>query len=174
MVNNLRYNRKGLSTIVTTLIIILLSIVAVGVVWIFVNNTINKQITSNKACFGNYDKVKLNGQYTCYEVSGSNYNLRVSLTIGDIAVDKVIVSVASGDIVKSYEITNNQKPVAGLAMYPSGDTNVILPAQNSGLTYEATGFSSKIDSIQIAPMISGQLCDVSDSLFEIGDCALIT
>ena len=41
-------NRKGLSTIVVTLTIILLSIVAVGIVWVFANNMIKKQISSSK------------------------------------------------------------------------------------------------------------------------------
>jgi len=39
-------NKKGLSTIVTTLIIVALSLVAVGVVWLVVNNIVNQQTSS--------------------------------------------------------------------------------------------------------------------------------
>jgi len=36
-------NKKGLSTVITTLIIVVLSLVAIGIVWVVVNNIINKQ-----------------------------------------------------------------------------------------------------------------------------------
>ena len=167
-------NRKGLSTIVVTLTIILLSIVAVGIVWVFANNMIKKQISSSEACYGNYNKITINRQYTCFnKTSATNYNLRFSLSIGDITVDKVIVSVSSGSAVKSYTITNTPQIISGLAMYPSGSSQVNLSSKNAGLTYQATGFGAKIDSIQIAPSIGGNLCEVSDSVSDIEDCNLI-
>ena len=122
-------NRSGLSTIVTTLILIVLSLVAVGVLWSFVNSLINKQINSNEACYGNSDKVKINSQYTCYETVGTNkYNVRFSLSLGDVRVDKVIVSVSYAGTTKIYTITNTLQDLSsqGLSPYPSG-TKVILP-----------------------------------------------
>jgi len=167
-------NRGGLSTIVVTLILVVLSLVAVGVVWGFVSNIINKQISSSQSCFGNYDKVKINGQYTCYEISGTNYNLRVSLSMGDVQVDKVIVSVSSAGTSNSYAITNTAQNIAGLTPYPTGTSNlVVLPGKNAGLTYKATGFTSKIDSIKIAAVINGNQCDISDTLTQIEDCSLL-
>ena len=170
-----RKNSKGLSTIVITLIIILVSIVAVGIVWAFVNNMIKNQIRDSESCYGNYDKIKINGMYTCFErISAANYNLRFSLSMGDISVDKVIVSVSSAGNVNSYQITNTAQNIINLVMYSgTNPANVILPAKNAGLTYNATGFSAKIDSIEIAPYIQGTLCGVSDSVSEIEDCKLI-
>ncbi len=170
--NFLSFNKNGLSTIVVTLILIVLSLVAVGMVWGFVSNMVNKQISSTESCFGNYDKVKLDGQYTCYEISGSTYNFRFSLSMGDVQVEKVIVSVSSGGTSKSYTITNTAQTISGLTPYPSG-TTVILPIQNAGLTYKATGFSSKIDSVKIAAVIGETQCDVSDMLTQIEDCSLL-
>lgn len=167
-------NNKGLSAVITTLILVAVSIVAVGLIWSFVQSIINKQIENSEACFGNYEKVQINKQYTCYEkVSADNYNLRFSLSIGDAEIDKVLVSVSSASAVKSYEITNTPAPVSGLMMYPSNLTNVSLPGKNSGLTYKAGGLEGKVDSIQIAPVIGGNLCQVSDSFSEIEDCALL-
>ena len=168
-------NEKGLSTIITTIILIALSMAAVVLVWVFVSGMVKKQISSSESCFGNYNKVTLNAQYTCYErISSTNYSLRFSLSIGNIQVDKVIVSVASASAVNSYGITNIGQNISGLYMYPSGVNNISLPNINSGLSYEATGFTSGIDSIQIAPVIGGNQCDVSDSITEIEDCALMT
>lgn len=168
-------NRKGLSTIVITVILIALSLAAVVLVWGVVNNMIKKQIGSSEACFGNYNKVKLNAEYTCYErVSLSNYSLRFSLSVGDIKIDKIIVSVASASAVNGYEITNIAQNISRLSMYPSGLIWVSLPGTNSGLSYKADEFSSGIDSIKIAPVINGNQCETSDSITEIENCALMT
>jgi hypothetical protein len=167
------HHKQGLSTIVVTLILVVISLVAVGVVWGFVNNLINKQITTSEACYGHYDKVKLNPQYSCYELVGTNnYNVRFSLSVGDVKVDKVIISVASASAIKSYEVTNTLQNISGLVPYPSGNQSV-LPGKNSGLTYRATGFTSSPDSIKIAPVIGGTQCDVSDTISQIEDCALL-
>ncbi len=164
---------KGLSEIVTTVIMVALAMGAIILVWVFVNNMIKKEIKSSESCFGNFDKVRINGQYTCYkEISAGDYSFRFSLMTGDTIVDKIIVSVSSASAVKSYEITNTPKTISGLSMYPSNISQVNLSGKNSGLTYEAAGFTDKIDSMQIAPVIGGSQCDVSDSLTEIEECTL--
>jgi hypothetical protein len=168
-------NRAGLSTIVITVILIALSLAAVVIVWVSVNNMIKKQIRGSEACFGNYDKVRLNEQYTCYErISSTNYSLRFSLSIGDIKVDKIIVSVSSASAVRGYEIANLSQNISGLSMYPSGISEINLPNMNAGLSYKAKEFTSEIDGIQIAPVISGTQCETSDSITTIENCALMT
>jgi len=166
--------KKGLSAIVTTVLLIALSLAAVVVVWTVVNNTIKTQISNSESCFGNYNKIEINRQYTCYErISSTNYNLIFSISIGDIDVDKVVVSVSSEGVVKSYTLTNTPESITGLRMYPSGLADVNLSNKNGGLSYNATGFEGKIDSIKIAPYISGTLCDTADSVTDIQDCALM-
>jgi len=57
MINN--FNKKGLSTVVTTLIIILLVFVAVGIVWVVVKNVIEEgasQIDIGAKCINNVVK----------------------------------------------------------------------------------------------------------------------
>ncbi|OGI12485.1 hypothetical protein A3K64_04200 [Candidatus Micrarchaeota archaeon RBG_16_36_9] len=165
-------SKKGLSTVVVTLILIALSMMAVMLIWTFINKMIRSQIESSESCFGNYDKVQINGEYTCYEENGGAYNLRFSLMIGDVKVDKVRVSVSSESTVKGYEIAGGNETIEGLAMYPSGSMLINLPAKNAGVTYRATGFTSRIDSIRIAPVIGGTVCEVSDSIAEIENCLL--
>ena len=163
--------KKGLSEIVTTIILVALSMAAIVLIWAFVSNLVKTQISQSQSCFGNYDKIKLNSEYTCYERIGTttNYNLFFSLNVGDVKVDKVMIAVSSAGATKSYQITNTNQTITGLTMYPSG-SDIILPGMNSGLTYNATGFNAPIDSIQIAPVISGNLCEVSDSISQLEEC----
>jgi|GEM_PF-865758 len=175
MVKKLQYRkgRKGLSTVVTTVLLIGLGVVAAALVWVFVNRFLENQMNT-ESCYGNFDKVTINGEYTCFnKTSPSNYNLRFSLSVGDIDIGRAVVSVSSASAMKSYEITNISQAVAGLTMYPSGSSLVSLPGKNSGLTYQATGFPAKIDSIKVAAYIGGTLCETSDSVSEIESCDLI-
>jgi hypothetical protein len=164
-------NKKGLSTVVITVILIALSMIAVGVVWLAVSGLIKNQIGSSESCFGNYDKVQINKQYTCY--NSSSEEVRFSLIIGDIDVDKIVVSVSSASATKSYDITNTAQIISNVSMYPSGASEIILPEKNAGLTYRATGFDSAIDLIRIAPVIGGNQCEVSDTLSQVEDCSLL-
>jgi hypothetical protein len=175
MAKKSRYKKKGLSTIVITLLLIVLSLVAVGIVWAFSNNLIKKQISSSESCFGTSDKFKINGEYTCYSYDSSSgkYSLRFSLNVGNIKVDKLIIGISSASSSKSYTLTNNAQTISGLSYYPSG-TSVKLPGINSGQTYLATAISTdKIDSMRIAPMINEAQCDIADSISDIQNCALI-
>jgi len=165
---------RGVSTIVVTIILIAISMIAVSIVWGVINNMVKNQIKNSQSCFGNYDKVQINEQYTCYvPVAGSpgTYNLRFSLEVGDIEIDKITVGVSSEQEVKGYEITNVPQTISGLSKYPGDSSNIILPEKNSGLSYQTTDvFHSEINLIQIAPVINGVQCEVSDSISQIENC----
>ena len=167
-------SKRGLSTIVVTLILVVLRMAAIALVWSFVSNLLKKQTAESEACFGNTEKISINRQYTCYEqISASNYKLRFSLSVGDIKISKIVVSVSSAGSVKSYNIVNGTT-ISNLVMYSgTNPATILLPMENSGLTYNATGFNAKIDSLQIAPVISGTQCDVSDSVLEIENCVFM-
>jgi hypothetical protein len=165
---------RGLSTIVITVILIAVSIAAIGLVWTFASNMINKQMRNSEACSGNFDKITLNKQYTCYietatSPTSSTYTLQFSLGIGDVTVDKVIIGASSPNLIKSYTITNTPGTVDGLA-----GSSINLPDKNAGTTYTTTDdFISKPDSLRIIPVINGVQCAVSDSVEQIADCALM-
>ena len=59
--------KKGLSGIVATVIMIALVVGITAMVWVVVKNLIQGQISSTESCFGNFGKVNLNKEYTCYD-----------------------------------------------------------------------------------------------------------
>jgi hypothetical protein len=162
--------KKGLSMVITTLLLVLLSIVAVGVVWVSFRSLIAGRAESNEACFGNYDKITVNERYTCYEEISGGYSLRFAITRGDVDADSVIVSITSVSGSKTYEITNTGS-TGGLSLYSGGVT--VLPERNAQLSYVASGFSEIIDSIEIVPVISGNKCGISDAVAEIVNCNIL-
>lgn len=164
--------KRGLSTIVTTLILILLTIALISIVWGVVHNIVTNNVNRAESCFNTFDKITLNNEYTCYNVTSGDFLFSVNMK--DIDVDAVIFSITSKGSSESYTLTNENQTIAGLLPYlPSlpGSTTVRLPGENAGLTYVSSDFKSgKPDSIEIAPIINGQQCGVSDSSYEIGIC----
>lgn len=167
-----RMNKKAISGVVTAVLMIGLVMVAGVIVWVVVTNLVQGQLGDVESCFGVYEKVKINDMYTCYDTNTNDFQF--SLSIDNLDVDAVIVSVYQEGAIKSYTLTNQSQNITGLGPYPSTSGNVTLPGKNSGLTYISTEFAGKPDSVTLAPIINKKQCEVSASLSEIDDCAAIT
>ncbi len=165
-------NKKGLSEVVAVVIIILLVIISAAVVWGTISKLINDKTKGVKSCFdvSFSEKVNFNGEYTCYNSLGKE--VQFSINIGDIDIEKVIVTISAGGSSKSFEITPETATQADLLKYPDRTTSTSLPTKNSGLTYIATGINEIPDWIKIAPYIEEKQCDVTDTIYDLVDCSL--
>lgn len=165
-------NKRGLSGIVATVILILLVIVATTVVWTMVSNLIEKKTEGVESCFdvGFSEKVIFNQDYTCFD-SAKN-ETQFSINIGDIDIEKVLVSISYAGTSKSFTLTKEAQSLSGLVTYPSRGTSIVMPDKNSGLTYIATGITEQPEWIKIAPYIGEKQCEVSDTIYEPEDCEL--
>lgn len=160
--------KRGLSGVITTLLLVTLSLVAIAIVWVTINNLLSDQLENVESCLGISEKVELNRLYTCYNNTLDNFQF--SINIKDVDVNSVVVSISGGGTTTSYTLTNSSDSISGLGPYPSGSGNVVLPGKNSGLTYVSSDFSSAPDLINIAPVVGSNRCEVSDSIVEIYSC----
>ncbi len=165
---NINKNKRGVSAIIVTVILVALVMTAGAVVWAMVNNLIKGQTEGAESCLNVLNKVTINGLYTCYDKTGNNVHF--SINIGDVDIDEVVVVISSAGATKSYTLTNYDQTIPGLGPYPSGSGSVKLPEKNGGKTYIASGFTEGPDSIRIAPIIAGKQCDTSDEMFQIENC----
>lgn len=164
-------NKKGVSGVITAVIMIALVMVTAVIVWVVVRNIVQGKLGGVESCLEVYEKVTINNRYTCYNSSSDKFQF--SIIIGEIDVDAVLISVSGEGEVKSFKITNENQQISNLTNYGStgfGTDNVTLPGKNGGKTYVTNYFTIQPDLIQIAPIISGKQCEVSDSLSEIDDC----
>jgi hypothetical protein len=168
-------NKKGLSTVIATVLIILLVVVSVSIVWVFVKNIIEGRTKSTASCFDveSSDKVSLNGQYTCYNKTSGE--VQFSIDIGEIEIDSLKVYVAASGSSKSFTLNNTAVDVPRLRPYKQASGPVQLPGKNEGLTYVVSGFlgAEKIDSIKIAPVVDGNTCSSSSETYQIDSCSLL-
>jgi len=163
--------QRGLSGVIASVIMIAVVITSVVIVWGVVIPLVEDNLGESESCFGIFEEVTINSMYTCYDSDLGEFNF--SINIADIDVDEVLVSVSSEGSTKSYTLTNTEKIIVGLANYGStgfGTDLIKLPEKNAGSTYISNEFPDEPNRIQIAPIIDGNQCDVSDSLFEIDDC----
>ena len=166
-------NKRGLSGVVVAVIMIALVMAAAAIIWVVVSNMIQGKTKNAENCFGNYDKIKINGIYTCHD--SDNNEAQFSISIGDIEIESLLISIYSAGSTSTFELTNIDKLLPNLQNYPRdaggfGTENVKLPSKNGGLTYIADNFLYVIDKIEISPTIGGSQCGIADTSSVIDDC----
>jgi len=159
-------NKKGLSAVITTLIMIALVIALITIVWIAVDRMAKGAIEGSESCFDIAGKAKINNAYTCW----NGTDLQFSVSLGDISPDAVLVTVSTVGTTKSYTIdgTNLYAKVMNYGDASYGGALTALTA-NSGQTYLTNDFSSAPDSIELFLIFGEKQC-FSDALYEISDC----
>ena len=165
-------NKRGLSGIVATVILIALVMAASILVWTVVNNLVRGKLEGAGSCIDIFDKVTLNPAYTCFESGQQDFIFSISRT--DIDLDAIVVLISGGGTTKSFTLTNESLSITDLKPF-SGSGNVKMPGKNEGLTYNYTGnaFSSVPDSIKIAPVIGKKQCSASDEITQIESCSIV-
>lgn len=166
-------DKKGMSQIVATMLMIVLVLGVTTLVFNVVTNLVNEEIESSESCFGNFGKVTINKQYTCHDFDSNEFQFLIN--VGDVDIDGLLVSISGNSGTKSFKITDEAigfvKTYNGLYV-----DEINPPNKNSGLTYivnlSEIGIGSA-DSVTIAPIIEGTQCGVSDSLSGIDNCKLL-
>lgn len=167
-------NRKGISDVITTVLLIGITIVVVGVVWTVINGIVKGNIESSESCFGIFGKAEINSRYTCYKVLPKE--LQFSINLGDLEIDEMLVGISSPGMSTSFKLNNTLTTVANVKPYSGTELiKVKLPAKNAGVTYilnwGTAGFTEAPDSIEIVPIIGESQCEVIDSLNKIDVCS---
>lgn len=175
MINMEKKYKKGISGVVATVMLIALVLVMVSIVWFMVNGIIEGRTEQASSCFkvvaGN--NVFINREYTC--IQGDE--LRISVGIGDLEVDGILVSISDESNTKSFKLEDGSS--FNYVKYLSGDNygeSVDVPGLNSGKTYSVDlsilGIENP-DIIRISPEIEENQCEVSDSVYEIPLCSIL-
>ena len=173
---SLMSQRKGLSTVVATVIMIALVMAAIAIVWGVVTNLVEEGLEGADSCIKVFDKVEINGRYTCYDPVNSNFQF--SLILRDIDVDEVLFAISDLGSTETFKISNSLETIPGITNFPSppGGSNIILPKKNGCSTYiydlSLIGFSEP-DLFEISTVIDGKQCGVSSSLTDIPNCATL-
>jgi hypothetical protein len=163
--------KKGVSGVITVVILITIVLAMSIIIWSVVMN-ITEEKLDEASCLGVLEKVSLNRGWTCYN-SSSNETL-VSVSIGDVEISKLKVSIAGGGISKTIEIPEDTS--SKIRMYLGEySNNISLPGKNAGKTYVVNltgiGISGTPNSITLYPVLDKKTCQASDAIYPVDDCS---
>ena len=165
-----RMNKKGISAIVATVLIILITVAAVTIIWAAIIPMISENLDKATRCGDATSQLTLKEDYTCWHSSGSssgNMSVQVSRGSGsfELADIKVILETAGND--EHYMILDNTS--TGKA-YVKGD----FPEINENKVFLINKSIEKPDTVRVTPVIvSGQVlteCEASGRIITVRDC----
>lgn len=161
-------SKRGLSQIISTVILIVLTLAIVAGVWTAVSNYVHSSLNHASSCNNIAGKVSLDPDYTCYD-SISNVTL-VSISRGLFSLDSLQVVVSNATSSKSFSLYNSTKQISYVTNYPDNTSGVTMPANESGQTFCIYGFKNSTE-VDVAPKVNGNQCDATDSISDIPICS---
>ncbi len=159
-------NKKGLSQVVGTVVLILITVGLIAGIWGFINGFVSDRLDRAGSCSKIIGKIEINNDYTCYNVT-SNQTL-ISVRVRDISADGLLLSIDFDDGNRVFFLENETKVFDNFTMY-NGDVNVYMPKAESVRTY-ILDIAQKPSGIKIAPKVNGVQCDVVVSTNDLPSC----
>jgi len=135
--------KRGISTIVATVLIVLITVAAVTILWAAISPLIDKNLSTGTSCFDVQNKLSIdaNKQYTCWNVSGSADTIKIRVeraaNSGTLAGLRLLIedngntvpdSLLNDTTISDNELTENGKKVYSLTLASAlvGDTNSLV------------------------------------------------
>jgi len=164
--------KKAQSQVISTILLILLVLIATGIVIGFVLPFIQTKLKESE-CLDFIGKVTIvnDPELTCF--NSTSDDVYVKIRVGDV-LDKLqgfrVILVDVED--KGYDITL-KNPSVDVEMYGGASALPFgLPGKNEARTYVLKNFGTKKPkAIYVHPILnSGKPCDASDSVVGVGEC----
>jgi len=149
-------NKKGISAIVATVLIILITVAAVTIIWAAIIPMISNQLESGTICLDAVANVQLlDAGYTCVN-QGDNVSIQIKHGAKSFVLADIQVLVSAGGSTTPFSLVDDEG-------YSVGE----LPGSNEEKVFwiDTSGITDTIDKVQIAPVVSvgntQEACDIS-------------
>ena len=150
-------NKRGISAVVATVLIILITVAAVTIIWAAIIPMIKEQTVGGTTCLDAVSQVSIEseGGYTCFDSTAGEVDVQVSMGATDFGLADVQIIVSEGGVTQSF--TKGEGKVSGN-----------LPGANEEKVITTVGFTGTApDKVEIAPIVSigntQKTCDVAAS-----------
>ena len=141
---SINYGKKGVSEVITTVLLIFITIVAIGLIAYALIPFVKNSLKNSSSCLGMEEKASIVSENSCYNLASQpseQGTTSVRIRFGDINTTKIFIAVetnANGDTT-SYDLEEGKS-------YTNINNNAIvkLPTPNGGeRTYVFNGIASK-------------------------------
>ena len=161
-------NKKALSQVVSTVILILVTIGVIAGIWATVQNLVEGRLEKTGSCYGLFEKIRINDEYTCYD-SGNN-RIQFSISRDEVDIDSLLVGISMETYSETFVLENKSVNLVNVRNYPSDSTGVSLPTKEGGKTYYVYNINSIPEKIEISPKINQNQCGIADTISQIDSC----
>ena len=159
------FNRKGVSPIVATVLILLITIVAASLISVFVIPFVKEGLSGGEDCFKVLGDLKFDEQpYNCNYFNNTASRTGFSVRLDDENIKGFKVTLGKDGSADPYEITDGGTDPLLTMLDPSNDFGDPLdfPSRGGVRTYVANG---TFDRVNLFPILeNGRLCEESDSI----------
>jgi len=162
-------NKKALSAIISTVLLIALTLVLIALVFKSVIPFVKNNLNNSGNCYKVLNKVSLNNDWTCY--NSSSKEMQFSIDLKDTDLEGVLISVDFDKYSDTFTIKNKPSEITNVSYLGFTSGNVSLPSKEGAKTYVLRGVDVKPQDIQIATIFNGKTCAVSDSIKTIYTCS---
>jgi flagellin-like protein len=163
--------KKGQSQIVSTVLLILIVVIAITLISVFVMRIIQNSLNTECHDISEKYEIKNNEKYTCWNGTG-NYTL-IQVHIGDIndSIKSLEVKVLIDGESEAFEISKREVNNDSRVLPNNGQTNLELPTRNGEKVYRLVNITSKPERIELIPLTKSEKTCQADINDNIPECS---
>lgn len=143
------FHKKGVSAVVATVLIILITVAAVAIIWTAITPMIDK-LDRSAVCFDTVSQLTVETKgYTC--IQGNNLMLQIGHGSGDFDLADIQVLISAGGDTETVKLVEDTSFLIGDLPGINEERTFII---TGGVDGEMTTDAATIESIAIAPILS--------------------
>lgn len=177
----MRKNKRAISTLVATVLLILITVAAVGIIWGAIMPVITRTMEIGQACLNARVTINTEAGYTCYNPGERNVSIMISHGSEEFDLAGINLVLSGGGTSKSwnfYATATGRVSDPGIMMY-NGSTILVMPATNEDRTYKVDVTSEAglqpPEQAKAAPIVKVgttlRTCSVSSSISVPKQCS---
>ena len=150
-----KLKKRGVSPVIATVMIILITFVAVGVLWGFILPMVRQGLEEGASCFELRDYLTVvSGDYTCYDDTPQT-KVMIERGLDNYTIQGITASITFEGESRRYDI-KVVGSTSGVAMLGGGD--VQLPNPGEARTYVFSGI--KGERVELGVISGGTTCEL--------------
>lgn len=162
--------KKGLSAIVATVLIVLITFAAFTIIAGFVFPFVNENLARGSECVDYRDYLVFDSQfdYNCFETSGGGYNYYITVRANSLKNDAepipgLKLSFLSESNAAAVDVDHNSSMTSEIRMN-SNTAELLVPNDGEVRTYVYNSIE-KFNSVEVyAKLNNGRMCEKADSI----------
>ena len=156
-------NKKAISAVVSTVLLLLITIIAVSVLAAFIIPMIRNNLEGT-GCIDILGKVNIDkSSYACYDSDG----VKLTIKVGDLELEEIVVAIYNDEqgSSTSYQLVKGE--VEGVEMLSGVDVSEIqIPGKLTKKTYVFTNevFTTGTTKASVAGVVAEKICQESEEI----------